>query len=63
VPIACGKRIVHVGRWTQAVVVHRRRWMQAAGGAAGRANVGICPAFSFNCVRYVLGKYLLKDGL
>jgi len=37
--------------------------MQAASGAAGRANVGICPAFSFNCVKYVLGKYLLKDGL
>jgi len=34
--------------------------MQAASGAAGRANVGICHAFSFNCVvvKYVLGKYL-----
>jgi len=27
-----------------SVVVHGCRWMQAASGTAGRANVGLCPA-------------------
>ena len=28
------------------VLVHGRHWTQAASGAAGRANVGLCPASS-----------------
>jgi len=37
---------VHGRRWTQAVVVHGCQWTRAAGGAAGRANIGLCTASS-----------------
>jgi len=38
---------VTFGRWRWRkvrVVVHGCRWTQAASGAAGRANVGLCPS-------------------
>ena len=44
------------GRWryrTVTVVVHGCRWTQAASGAAGRANVELCPASSNYNVMWV----------
>jgi len=41
------REVVRVGRLAHAEVVHGGQWTQPARGVAGRANVSLCFAFSF----------------
>ena len=50
------------GKQILLVLVPRCRWRQAVSGAAGRANVGLCPASSFynNFVHYTSILFILS---
>jgi len=45
------------------VLMHGCRWTQAASGAAGRANVWLCPASSLVAIFSRLAMHLVHENL